>query len=172
MLAGARGRGRLPGACEAGVPGAPGGAVAAAGAAPRAPLPWADAAAPAAAGGAGRRTAVLALAARALCACARVATLSRSPASRGPRADLGAAYGTAKAGVGLASLGVMDPSLVMRNVIPVVMAGILGIYGLIVSAILNGKGAWEPGGGPCCPWARRPAHAPPPPTCPSAAPAQ
>lgn len=56
-------------------------------------------------------------------------------------ADLGAAYGSAKAGVGLASMGVMHPELVMRNIIPVVMAGILGIYGLIVSAILNGKGA-------------------------------
>lgn len=42
--------------------------------------------------------------------------------------NLGAAYGTAKAGVGVASMGVMKPELVMRSIIPVVMAGVLGIY--------------------------------------------
>jgi V-type H+-transporting ATPase proteolipid subunit len=52
------------------------------------------------------------------------------------RADLGAAYGTAKSGVGISSMGVMNPDLVMRNIIPVVMAGVLGIYGLIVAVIL------------------------------------
>jgi ATP synthase proteolipid subunit len=36
-------------------------------------------------------------------------------------------------------MGVMNPGLVMRNVIPVVMAGILGIYGLIVSVIIAGN---------------------------------
>ncbi|KAE9263102.1 hypothetical protein PR003_g33279, partial [Phytophthora rubi] len=46
--------------------------------------------------------------------------------------DLGAAYGTAKTGVGIASMGVMRPDLAMRNIIPVVMAGVLGIYALIV----------------------------------------
>ena len=56
------------------------------------------------------------------------------------RADLGGAYGTAKAGVGLASMGVSKPDIVMRNIIPVVLAGILGIYGLIVAAILAGRG--------------------------------
>ena len=54
------------------------------------------------------------------------------------RADIGAAYGTAKSGVGIASMGVMNPGLVMRNIIPVVMAGVLGIYGLIVAVILQG----------------------------------
>ena len=54
-------------------------------------------------------------------------------------ANLGAAYGTAKSGVGLMSMGVMQPTQVMRNVIPIVMAGILGIYGLIVAIILSGK---------------------------------
>lgn len=50
--------------------------------------------------------------------------------------DLGAAYGTAKSGVGISSMGVMKPELVMRNIIPVVMAGVLGIYGLIVAVVL------------------------------------
>ncbi|CAM9095450.1 unnamed protein product [Heterosigma akashiwo] len=54
-------------------------------------------------------------------------------------ANIGAAYGTAKSGVGIASMGVMNPGLVMRNIIPVVMAGVLGIYGLIVAAILQGS---------------------------------
>lgn len=54
-------------------------------------------------------------------------------------ANLGAAYGTAKSGVGIASMGVLKPDLIIRAVIPVVMAGILGIYGLIVSVILIQK---------------------------------
>jgi len=54
-------------------------------------------------------------------------------------ANLGAAYGTAKSGVGISAMGVMRPDLVMRSIIPVVMAGVLGIYGLITSVILNGK---------------------------------
>eukprot|EP00403_Amphidinium_massartii_P039550 CAMPEP_0178448718 /NCGR_PEP_ID=MMETSP0689_2-20121128/42143_1 /TAXON_ID=160604 /ORGANISM="Amphidinium massartii, Strain CS-259" /LENGTH=173 /DNA_ID=CAMNT_0020073941 /DNA_START=21 /DNA_END=542 /DNA_ORIENTATION=+ len=54
-------------------------------------------------------------------------------------ANLGAAYGTAKSGVGISSMGVMRPDMVMRSIIPVVMAGVLGIYGLITSVIINGK---------------------------------
>jgi V-type H+-transporting ATPase proteolipid subunit len=54
-------------------------------------------------------------------------------------ANLGAAYGTAKSGVGICSMGVMRPDLVMRSIIPVVMAGVLGIYGLITAVIINGK---------------------------------
>ena len=55
-------------------------------------------------------------------------------------ANLGAAYGTARSGVGLCSMGVMSPGLVMKNIIPIVMAGILGIYGLIVAVIIQGSG--------------------------------
>lgn len=51
-------------------------------------------------------------------------------------ANLGAAYGTAKSGVGIASMGVMNADAVMKNIIPVVMAGVLGIYGLIIAVIL------------------------------------
>lgn len=54
--------------------------------------------------------------------------------------DLGAAYGTAKSGVGICSMGVLKPDLIMKSVIPVVMAGILGIYGMIVAVILLGRG--------------------------------
>jgi V-type H+-transporting ATPase proteolipid subunit len=53
---------------------------------------------------------------------------------------LGAAYGTAKSGVGICSMGVLKPELIFKSIVPIIMAGILGIYGLIVAVILNGKG--------------------------------
>jgi V-type H+-transporting ATPase proteolipid subunit len=34
-------------------------------------------------------------------------------------------------------MGVLKPDLIMKSVIPVVMAGILGIYGMIVSVIVS-----------------------------------
>merc|ERR1712146_814918 len=49
------------------------------------------------------------------------------------------AYGTAKSGVGISSMGGMRPDMIMRSIIPVVMAGVLGIYGLITAVIINGK---------------------------------
>ena len=52
-------------------------------------------------------------------------------------ACLGAAYGTAKSGVGVSAMGVMRPELVMRSIIPVVMAGVIGIYGLIIAVIIG-----------------------------------
>ncbi|KAJ0636104.1 putative V-ATPase proteolipid subunit, F/V-ATP synthase subunit C superfamily [Helianthus annuus] len=50
---------------------------------------------------------------------------------------MGAAYGTTKSGVGVASMGVMRPELVMKSIVPVVMAGVLGIYGLIIAVIIS-----------------------------------
>jgi len=60
-------------------------------------------------------------------------------ASNNLKVDLGAAYGTAKSGVGICSMGVLKPDLIMKSIIPVVMAGILGIYGMIVAVILSQK---------------------------------
>ena len=57
-------------------------------------------------------------------------------------ANLGAAYGSAKAGVGICSMGVLKPELIMKSVVPVVMAGILGIYGMIVAVIIVQKSKW------------------------------
>merc|ERR1712048_1530076 len=37
------------------------------------------------------------------------------------------------------SMGVLRPELMMKSIIPVVMAGVLGIYGLITSVIINEK---------------------------------
>ena len=53
--------------------------------------------------------------------------------------DLGAAYGTARAGIGIGAISILKPELIMRSIVPVVMAGILGIYGMIVSVILCQK---------------------------------
>eukprot|EP01083_Nonionella_stella_P174935 607770_1 len=50
---------------------------------------------------------------------------------------LGAAYGTAKSGVGIAAMGVMHPQLVMKNIIPVAMASVIGMYGFIIAVILS-----------------------------------
>ena len=55
-------------------------------------------------------------------------------------ANAGAAYGTARSGIGLAGMGITKPNDVMKNIIAVVMAGVLGIYGLIVAVILLGSG--------------------------------
>jgi len=48
----------------------------------------------------------------------------------------GAAYGTAKAGVGVCATSVLRPDLVVKNIVPIVMAGIIGIYGLVVSVLI------------------------------------
>ncbi|XP_053993105.1 uncharacterized protein LOC128884076 [Hylaeus volcanicus] len=53
--------------------------------------------------------------------------------------NLGSAYGTAKAGVGIASMGVMRPDLVMKSTIPVIMAALLGIYGLVMGNFIKTK---------------------------------
>ncbi|KAG0174199.1 H(+)-transporting V0 sector ATPase subunit c [Apophysomyces sp. BC1034] len=50
---------------------------------------------------------------------------------------LGAAYGTAKSGVGLSAMGVLRPDLLIKCIVPIVMAGILGIYGVVVSVLLS-----------------------------------
>jgi len=51
--------------------------------------------------------------------------------------NMGAAFGTAKAGVGIVEVTSIKPELVFRSIIPVVMAGILGMYGLIIGIIIK-----------------------------------
>eukprot|EP00388_Colpodella_angusta_P019868 GDKJ01049650.1.p1 GENE.GDKJ01049650.1~~GDKJ01049650.1.p1 ORF type:complete len:182 (+),score=39.25 GDKJ01049650.1:1-546(+) len=53
--------------------------------------------------------------------------------------NIGSAYGTAKAGVGICSMGVTRSELVMKSTLPVIMAGVLGIYGLIISIMITGQ---------------------------------
>jgi ATP synthase proteolipid subunit len=49
---------------------------------------------------------------------------------------MGAAYGTAKSGCGISAMAVMRPEFIMKSVIPVVMAGIIAIYGLVVAVLI------------------------------------
>jgi len=37
-------------------------------------------------------------------------------------------------------MGVLKPELILKSIVPVIMAGILGVYGLIVGVILLTKG--------------------------------
>merc|ERR1712080_596397 len=49
----------------------------------------------------------------------------------------GASYGTAKSGVGICATCVLRPDLLVKNIVPVIMAGIIAIYGLVVSVLLS-----------------------------------
>ncbi|KAF9242597.1 hypothetical protein BU15DRAFT_43678 [Melanogaster broomeanus] len=51
---------------------------------------------------------------------------------------MGAAFGTAKSGIGIAGVGTFKPELIMKA-IPVVMAGIIAVYGLVVSVLIAGS---------------------------------
>ena len=59
-------------------------------------------------------------------------------------AAMGAAYGTAKSGTGIAAMAVMRPEAIMKSIIPVVMAGIVAIYGVVVAVLIAGQ--LEPAG--------------------------
>ncbi|KAH8379688.1 hypothetical protein KR009_006518 [Drosophila setifemur] len=52
---------------------------------------------------------------------------------------LGAAYGTAASGVGISTMAVSRPDLIMKSIIPVVMSGIIAIYGLVVAILIAGS---------------------------------
>ncbi|KAF5848146.1 hypothetical protein GGP41_005607 [Bipolaris sorokiniana] len=51
-------------------------------------------------------------------------------------AGAGAAYGTAKAGIGIAGIGTYRPDLIMKSLIPIVMSGILAVYSLVISVLI------------------------------------
>jgi V-type H+-transporting ATPase proteolipid subunit len=50
---------------------------------------------------------------------------------------LGASYGTSKSGVGISAMGVLRPDLLIKCIVPVIMAGIIAIYGLVVSVLIS-----------------------------------
>jgi len=58
---------------------------------------------------------------------------------------MGAAYGTAKSGTGIAAMAVMRPEAIMKSIIPVVMAGIIAIYGVVVAVLIAGAIGPAPG---------------------------
>ncbi|CAK7275143.1 v-type proton ATPase 16 kDa proteolipid subunit 2 [Sporothrix epigloea] len=49
---------------------------------------------------------------------------------------MGAAYGTAKSGIGIAGVGTFRPDLIMKCLIPVVMSGIIAVYALVISVLI------------------------------------
>eukprot|EP01129_Flabellula_baltica_P004775 TRINITY_DN1692_c0_g1_i1.p1 TRINITY_DN1692_c0_g1~~TRINITY_DN1692_c0_g1_i1.p1 ORF type:complete len:165 (+),score=29.65 TRINITY_DN1692_c0_g1_i1:36-530(+) len=49
---------------------------------------------------------------------------------------IGAAYGTAKSGIGIAAVGQFNPHVVLKSLVPVIMAGMIAIYGLIIGVFL------------------------------------
>lgn len=60
-------------------------------------------------------------------------------------ASWGSAWGTWRAGLGLCGMGVDHPAGVIKSIVPIVMAGVLGIYGLIVAVIIT-QSVSMPGG--------------------------
>jgi len=52
-------------------------------------------------------------------------------------ANFGSAWGTWKAGCGVCNMGIDYPKGVIKNIVPIVMAGVLGIYGMIVAVIIT-----------------------------------
>ncbi|CCJ30045.1 unnamed protein product [Pneumocystis jirovecii] len=57
---------------------------------------------------------------------------------------IGAAYGTAVSGMGIAGIGQFKQELIMKSFIPVVMSGIIGViilkvYGLVISVLIAGN---------------------------------
>ncbi len=49
---------------------------------------------------------------------------------------MGAAYGTAKSGIGIAGVATFRPDLIMKCLIPVVMSGIIAVYALVISVLI------------------------------------
>ena len=52
-------------------------------------------------------------------------------------ANLGAAFGTAKSAIGIVSMGVLRPNLIFKALMPAIMSGVLGMYGLIIAFLIN-----------------------------------
>jgi len=50
---------------------------------------------------------------------------------------MGASYGTAKASIGISASAVLKPEFIIKSVIPIVMAGIIAIYGLVVAVLIT-----------------------------------
>ena len=50
--------------------------------------------------------------------------------------SLGSAFATAKSGASISSAGSKNPSAIMKSLLPVVMAGIIAIYGLVAAVLI------------------------------------
>lgn len=49
---------------------------------------------------------------------------------------MGAAYGTAKCMVGVAAVAPKRPQIILKSMVPMIMAGVLGIYGLVNAVLI------------------------------------
>ncbi|RKF80903.1 V-type proton ATPase 16 kDa proteolipid subunit 2 [Golovinomyces cichoracearum] len=58
---------------------------------------------------------------------------------------VGAAFGTAKSGIGISGVGTFRPDLIMKSLIPVVMSGIIAVYSLVVAVLIAGDMGPPPG---------------------------
>ncbi|KAI9696385.1 MAG: v-type proton ATPase 16 kDa proteolipid subunit 2 [Candelina mexicana] len=58
---------------------------------------------------------------------------------------VGAAYGTAKSGIGISGVGTFRPDLIMKSLIPVVMSGIIAVYSLVIAVLIAGDMGPPPG---------------------------
>ncbi|KAK3330488.1 V-type proton ATPase proteolipid subunit 2 [Apodospora peruviana] len=61
---------------------------------------------------------------------------THEPTDADSLSGMGAAYGTAKSGIGIAGVGTFRPDLIMKCLIPVVMSGIIAVYALVVSVLI------------------------------------
>lgn len=52
-------------------------------------------------------------------------------------AALGAAYGTAKSGSTIAMIGSNKPDIIVNSLLPVVMASVLSLYGLVIAVYIS-----------------------------------
>lgn len=56
---------------------------------------------------------------------------------KGLKVAFGAAYGTSKAGVAVMTTSILRPDRMIQNTLPVLMAGIIAIYGLVAGIIIT-----------------------------------
>ncbi|KAH8821655.1 vacuolar ATP synthase proteolipid subunit [Xylogone sp. PMI_703] len=49
---------------------------------------------------------------------------------------MGAAYGTAKSSIGISAVSVLRPDMLIRNLMPVILCGVLGMFGLVISVLI------------------------------------
>ena len=52
---------------------------------------------------------------------------------------LGAGIGSYRTFTGISNLSLSKPTLIIKAMIPIVMSGVIAIYGLIISVIISGK---------------------------------
>jgi len=52
---------------------------------------------------------------------------------------MGSAYGMAKSSIGITSMGVLHPDIVIKSMMPVILASIISIYGLVVSVLISSQ---------------------------------